>query len=142
MTGSADGDGAHVSDEAQVYAGNADQDGDSHRGWLLGHFMGDDDAGVRRSTDVEVKWGVHPAGHTRAGWTTGETRTTLVLLVDGRFRLDLATGGSHVLAVRGDYVVWGPGIEHSWQAEERSTVLTIRWPSVPDGLDVPDPDGA
>jgi hypothetical protein len=111
--GRTDGSGAQVSGE--VYAGNADNDGDPHRGWLLGHFMGED-AGVRRTADVEVKWGVHPAGHRRAGWTVGETRTTLVLLIEGRFRIDLTTG-SHVLAARGDYLAWGPGIEHSWQAE-------------------------
>jgi hypothetical protein len=113
-----------------VFVGNADADGPAHRGWLLGHFMGEDDP-VLRTAGVEVKWSVHPGGHTRAGWTTGETRTTMALLVEGRFRLDLATG-SHVLAKRGDYVVWGPGIEHSWQAEEESTVLTIRWPSIAD----------
>lgn len=113
-----------------VHVGNADLDSPANRGWLLGHFMSEDTP-VLRTTDVEVKWGVHPAGHARAGWTTGETRTTMAFLVEGRFRLDLV-GGSHVLGRRGDYVVWGPGIEHSWQAEEDSTVLTIRWPSDPD----------
>jgi hypothetical protein len=27
--------------------------------------------------------------------------------------------------------MWGPGVDHSWYAEEASTVLTVRWPSVP-----------
>jgi hypothetical protein len=46
-------------------------------------------AGVRPTGDVEVKWGVHAPGETRAGWTVGDQRTTMVLLVDGTFRVDL-----------------------------------------------------
>src|SRR2546427_161524 len=30
----------------------------------------------------------------------------------------------------GDYVVWGPGIDHIWQAEADSVVITVRWPSL------------
>jgi quercetin dioxygenase-like cupin family protein len=54
----------------------------------------------------------------------------MLLMVSGRFRLDLTTG-SVTLQLQGDYVVWGPGIDHSWQAEEDSVVVTVRWPSGP-----------
>jgi quercetin dioxygenase-like cupin family protein len=54
----------------------------------------------------------------------------MLLLVTGRFRLDL-DGGSVTLARQGDYVIWGPGIDHAWHAEEQSVVLTVRWPSIP-----------
>jgi quercetin dioxygenase-like cupin family protein len=54
----------------------------------------------------------------------------MILLVEGQFRLDL-TVGSITLQRQGDYVVWGPGIDHSWHAEQDSTVITIRWPSTP-----------
>ncbi|MBB5872810.1 hypothetical protein F4553_006244 [Allocatelliglobosispora scoriae] len=111
----------------EVYAGNAGPDAAGNRGWLLGHFM---PPGVRQSDDLEVKWGVHPAGESRAGWTAGDTRSTMVLLIEGRFHLELTTGG-HLLAERGDYVVWGPGIDHSWRAETDSVLLTVRWPSIP-----------
>lgn len=111
------------------YTGNAATDGDAYRGWLLGHFISADE-GPRKTNALEVKWGVHPAGQQRPEWTTGEERSTLLLLVHGRFRLDL-TVGSTTLEREGDYVVWGPGIDHSWQAEEDSVVVTIRWPSVP-----------
>ncbi|HEY6812407.1 MAG TPA: hypothetical protein VI074_06915 [Propionibacteriaceae bacterium] len=43
------------------YVGNAHSDVQDHRGWLIGHFLGDSD-GIRSSRDVEVKWGIHPAG--------------------------------------------------------------------------------
>ena len=111
------------------YFGNASDDGDKNRGWLLGHFI-DPAEGVRSTTDLEVKWGVHPSGQQRPEWTADDKRTTLLLLVSGRFRLDL-TVDSFTLARQGDYVMWGPGIDHSWQAEEASVVITIRWPSLP-----------
>jgi hypothetical protein len=41
------------------HAGNANADGQPTRGWLLGHFLGED-GGIRASDTVEVKWGVHP----------------------------------------------------------------------------------
>ena len=42
------------------HVGNANIDGESTRGWLLGHFIGEGDD-PRATTAVEVKWGVHPA---------------------------------------------------------------------------------
>ncbi|MFC7650261.1 signal peptidase I [Streptosporangium lutulentum] len=117
-----------------VYVGSADVDAAGDRGWLLGHFVPGD---ARHSEDVEIKWGVHPRGDERAQWVVGEKRTALLLLISGRFRVELP-GRSVLLAERGDYVVWGHGVDHSWYAEEESVVLTVRWPSVP-GYAVPDP---
>jgi len=98
-----------------------------NRGWLLGHFMPPDD--LRNSAAVEIKWGVHPPGDERAEWVTGETRTALILLVSGRFRLDFPHR-SVMLGEQGDYVVF-EGIDHSWYAEEESVIVGIRWPSIP-----------
>lgn len=111
-----------------VYVGNAGPDAAGDRGWLLGHFKPVDD--VRHSTDVEIKWGVHPPGDERAEWVTGERRTALLMLISGRFRVELP-GRSVLLSKQGDYVVWGRGVDHSWYAEQESVVLTVRWPSVP-----------
>jgi hypothetical protein len=118
------------------YLGTAAQDAPAERGWLLGHFRPDGDA--RHSRDVEVKWGVHAAGDRRARWVTGESRKALLMLISGRFRVELP-GRDVLLARQGDYVVFH-GIDHCWQAEEDSVVLTVRWPSVP-GYAVP-ADGA
>lgn len=116
-----------------VYVGKAAVDAAGDRGWLLGHFKPFGD--VRHSEDVEIKWGVHPQGDRRARWVAGEKRTALLVLISGRFRVELP-GRSVLLAEQGDYVVWGPGVDHSWYAEEESVVLTVRWPSVP-GYAVP-----
>ena len=107
--------------------GNAAEDTKSTRGWLLGHFI-DPSEGPRSTKDLEVKWGVHPAGDQRPEWTADDQRTTLLLLVEGEFRIDL-TEGSKVLSEQGDYAVWGPGIDHSWEALSDSIVITVRWPS-------------
>jgi hypothetical protein len=47
------------------YQGNAAADGDQYRGWLLGHFIDPAAHGIRHTGDLEVKWGIHPAGQTR-----------------------------------------------------------------------------
>src|SRR6185437_4415777 len=60
-----------------VYVGSAAADAPVNRGWLLGHFMPSGD--VRHSSEVEIKWGVHPLGDQRAAWVTGETRTALIV---------------------------------------------------------------
>ena len=120
-----------------VYVGHAGTDAPVNRGWLLGHFMPDGD--IRRSTDVEIKWGVHPRGDRRAQWVTGETRTAMIVLVSGRFRIDLP-GRSVLLERQGDYVVFD-GVDHSWYAEEESVILGVRWPSVP-GYAVPEDAGS
>ncbi|SDZ45518.1 hypothetical protein SAMN05444365_11828 [Micromonospora pattaloongensis] len=116
-----------------VYVGNAGVDAPLERGWLLGHFM--PPASARHSTEVEIKWGVHPPGDRRAQWTSGERRTALLVLISGRFRVELPDR-TVLLTEQGDYVIWGPGVDHSWYAEQQSVVLTVRWPSVP-GYAVP-----
>ncbi|MGW2448577.1 signal peptidase I [Streptomyces sp. NPDC001494] len=111
-----------------VYVGNAGEDAALDRGWLLGHFK--DVGDPRHSEAVEIKWGVHPRADARAQRVRGEERTALLVLVSGRFRVELP-GRSVLLEKQGDYVVWGRGVDHSWFAEEESVVLTVRWPSVP-----------
>ena len=118
-----------------VYVGKADLDAPDEQGWLLGHFRPAGDP--RHSADVEIKWGRHPKGDRRARWVTGEHRTALLLLISGRFHVELPDR-TVVLTEPGDYVVWGRGVDHSWLAEEESVVLTVRWPSVP-GYRVPPP---
>jgi hypothetical protein len=122
MTGSMAG-----SQAGRVYTGSASADAAGNRGWLLGHFMPAGD--VRNSTDVEVKWGMHPLGDQRPQWVTAETRTALIILVSGRFRIEFPHR-TVLLAEQGDYVVF-EGVSHSWYADEESVIVAIRWPSIP-----------
>jgi len=97
----------------------------------VGRFIEADDA--RATAEVEVKWGLHPAGDARNQWVTEEGATTLVILISGRFHIQLSNDPADevVLSRQGDYATWGPGVDHHWKAEEDSVVLTVRWPSLP-----------
>ena len=75
-----------------------------------------------------VKWATHRAGEQRHEWTADDQRTTFVVLIQGEFRVDL-TEGSKVLSTQGDYVLWGPGIDHSYEALTDAVVMVVRWPS-------------
>jgi quercetin dioxygenase-like cupin family protein len=129
MNSSGSGRGRPSADPAHWYVGSALRDGTATNGWLMGHFL-PPDAGLRSTVELEIKWFRHPAGDRRAQVVRSEVRTTCVLLIEGRFHLDLSVADV-LLEHPGDYACWGPGIDHSWRAEAESTVVTIRWPSLP-----------
>ena len=111
------------------YAGNADDDGAEDGGWFFGRFM----AGrvpALTSDDVEVKWARLAPGSRDDRWSGPEPQTSLVVLVAGSQRLVFREGEVH-LRRPGDYVVWFPGDEHTWQSSEteETTTITVRWPS-------------
>jgi mannose-6-phosphate isomerase-like protein (cupin superfamily) len=115
------------------YTGNADSDAGENRSWLVGHFKDPDD--IRYDEDVEVKVSRHVAGDERPVWSTSEVRRTFFMLMSGRWRLDLEVEGTDqpetiLLEKPGDYAMWGPGVSHTYRAEEDSVVITVRWPSL------------
>jgi hypothetical protein len=109
--------------------GNAAEASKDTRGWFLGHFMPGADNPMR-TQDLELKWFVHYKGETRHEWSPPSSVSTLNILIRGHFVLrfpDLEVP----LKQEGDYVLFGPGVAHSFRCEEESLVLTIRWPSNP-----------
>ena len=115
--------------------GNAEEDGNANAssGWFVGHFL-PNECGLRRTLDVEVKWGVHVQGEEKRSTRTNLNSTTLTLLVSGCFVVRFPKLGTEVTLRRpGDYVLFAPGIEHKWVARTTSTVVTIRWPSAHHG---------
>ncbi len=109
-------------------AGNANDDVADTRGWLVGYFI-DPSHGLRATEHLEVKWAYHSTGDRRPEWTADDQRTTLVVLIFGEFRVNLMEG-SKTMERRGDYMIWGPGNDHSWEALSDSLVVTVRWPSI------------
>ena len=77
-----------------------------------------------------------PGGDERAQWVAEDHRTAAILLISGRFRIEMPDR-TVLLARQGDYVVFH-ATAHTWRAEEESLVVTVRWPSVP-GYAVPPP---
>lgn len=121
--------------QPKVVFGNAHVEGASRWGWFLGHFVTPPDD-PRSSSILEVKWSDHKAGDGRPEWAMNIEATTLSILIRGRFCLQFPEQ-EFLLSREGDYVLWSPGVSHCWSAEFDSTVLTIRWPSMPrDSIEV------
>jgi hypothetical protein len=106
-----------------IYCGNAETDGKDRRGWIVGSFIPE---GIRSQENVEIKYALHSSGESRDDWVTGETRTTVCILLSGKFRINFHDKTTELIKP-GDYVMWGAGIDHKWEAIEDSTVLTVRW---------------
>lgn len=109
--------------------GNAAAVSRNTRGWFLGHFIAGEDNPLRNA-DLEVKWFTHAKGETRPEWSPPSGVRTLNILIRGRFVL-LFPDHEVLLEKEGDFVLFGPGIAHSFRSEEESLVLTVRWPSIP-----------
>jgi hypothetical protein len=109
--------------------GNAEQAARETRGWFLGHFAPGEDNPLC-SQDVELKWFTHRQGEVRSEWAPGSRARTLNLLIRGRFVL-VFPDQEVALEREGDFVLFGPGVAHSYRAVEESLILTVRWPSLP-----------
>lgn len=113
--------------DTTIQTGNAQLDSTESRGWLIGNFL-PKNSGLRYSEAVELKWGTHRAGEARTDWVTGETRTTVGVLVSGEFEMEFRDR-TVALSKPGDYVMWGPGVDHKWCATQDCVLLTVRWPA-------------
>lgn len=114
------------------YVGHAAADQIKSSGWFIGQFV-PGDLGLRRQTDVELKWGVHADGETRESPHATGVSTTICVLVKGALELTLAVEGrQHVVRLRqpGDYAIYGRNVVHGWRAIGETIVLTVRFPSV------------
>ena len=104
---------------------------DNCRGWFIGHFI-DSSHGPCSTRDIEIKWGVHKAGEARTDPGVSELATTLTLLISGSFIVRFLGNDTHnsvTLKECGAYVVYPPGVAHTWEALTDCVVLTVRWPS-------------
>ena len=117
------------SDTPTPVSGNASEASKDTRGWFVGHFMPGEENPLR-TTVLEVKWYTHAKGETRAEWAPGNSVKTLNILIRGHFVL-LFPDQEITLEKEGDFVLFGPGIPHSYRSVEESLILTVRWPSVP-----------
>lgn len=125
--------------------GRAAQDSEEFRHWLVGDIASWTSSrsnpvdlpsvGLRNTQQVEIKWGIHPAGEERpGGWVGPHGKCAISILLRGRFVIHFrdATRPEDrrdvTLSEPGDYVLWSEGHEHRWQAIEDSLVLTVRWP--------------
>ena len=115
------------SDVSAPFSGNVNEASKNTRGWFLGHFMPGEENPLR-TEELELKWYTHLKGETRSEWAPGNPVRTLNVLIRGRFVL-LFPDQEVPLEKEGDFVIFGPGVPHSYRCEEDSLVLTVRWPS-------------
>jgi hypothetical protein len=118
---------------ADFYLGNAIDDNVRGSGWFVGHFV-PSVMGHRHQSAVELKWGIHPRGQSRpSGPAANGVATTISILVRGTFRIVFTSAGKPktvTLEREGDYIVFGPEVQHDWEALEDCVVLSVRFPSV------------
>jgi hypothetical protein len=119
--------------------------------WIVGHFPSippdslrfmqqtDHGGGVPGdlATDIAVKWFLHRP-QDDAGWgaakPTSQGRTMSLLAGEGEFELTFSNQRTRFVLTLdhpGDFVVWGPGLEHSWRPLRPSPILTVRWRPLP-----------
>ena len=114
------------------YFGNAEADNVRGSGWFVGQFV-PAEFGPRRQTDVELKWGIHPDGDKRSSPWANRNATTISVLIEGSLKVTFHIEGTEqgvTLRTKGDYVVFGPDVVHSWEAVGDTIVLSVRFPSV------------
>jgi hypothetical protein len=116
-------------DKPSPVFGNASGASKDTRGWFLGHFMPGEENPLR-TAELEIKWYTHAKGETRDKWAPANSVKTLNILIRGHFVL-LFPDQNVALEKEGDFVLFGPGMPHSFHSVEESLVLTVRWPSVP-----------
>lgn len=111
----------------RISIGNAENFPTS-RGWFMGGFL-DPCHGALVTDDVEMKWGRHPAGEQRHELSVAAGTTSVAILISGRFeiRFPEQTPSVATLQRQGDFVLYEPGVAHTWQALEDSVILTVRW---------------
>jgi hypothetical protein len=128
-------------DVKRIQSGNASRDGELFRGWFVGDLkewaevkqlsLDVADLPLRNRTDIEVKWATHAKGESRGIWAPGSSNWTMSILLEGyfvfRFRDGQNVEDAVALLEKGDYVIWDGSLEHTWQARENCTVITIRW---------------
>ncbi len=120
-----------MSSRKPFYVGNAKAD-QVGGGWFVGQFV-PAELGLRRRTEVELKWGIHPDGEKRPEPWASQTGTTISVLIEGGLKVTFHIDGSQqevILRTKGDYVIFGPQVVHSWEAIGDTIVLSVRFPSV------------
>ena len=103
------------------------------RGWVMGYFM--PESSPYHNEDFELQWAELKKGtkreHTKPAHKTAKT---LSILGRGKHRITFTETGEEILLEKeGDYVYFDAATEHSWEALEDSLIISVRWPSEPDG---------
>jgi hypothetical protein len=126
-----------------ITKGNAVTDGQEFRCWFVGRIekwckenripFDRERFGLRKTDDIEIKWGIYKKGDVRSEWASSSHMTGMSILIRGdsifTFREIKNQGNSQEVRLRneGDYVIWQEDAEHTWKMLDDSVFLTLRW---------------
>ena len=129
--------------EMNITTGNAITDGKEFHYWFVGRIetwcrennipFDTERFGLRRSDDIEIKWGIYAKGESRSEWASSSDMTGISILIrgDSTFIFREIHGRDERKEVRlmkeGDFVIWREDVEHTWKMLEDSVFLTLRW---------------
>lgn len=103
------------------------------RGWFLGHFI--DSSSIFHSSNAEIKWGLHKKGEKYKNTKANIRAKSLAILISGKISISFPDENKiSTLEKSGDFVIWEAGIYHTAEFLEDTTLLTIRWPSIPNDV--------
>lgn len=113
-----------------IHKGNLNKENLTNtRGWFIGHFAQDKNL---CSDHFEIKWTTHPKGDIKPTTAKNKTAKTISILISGKFIVRYPQNNTNIILDQaGDYAYHAEGIYHTSEALEESTILTIRWPSIP-----------
>lgn len=120
----------------KILFGNLNKEKDGHperRGWFMGQFL--EHSSPLHSKDLEIKWGIHKAGEIHEKVRMNKNAKSQAILIDGQFKFTFPdTNQVYYLKNKGDFVFWDSSVYHSTESKKDSTILTIRWPSLPNDV--------
>lgn len=116
-----------------VVYGQAKEDRD-HKQWLVGPFM--PTGNPLNDPHTEVKFADHKKGEGRpeSQASASDTHHSMSILFRGKLTLHFWQNDQWVpvtLQEPGEYALWQRGALHWWQADEDTTLITIRWLAQP-----------
>ncbi|WP_221028920.1 hypothetical protein [Actomonas aquatica] len=133
----------------EIETGNLGEVPTSGTGWAVGFSPWTDTPGSLRHVPADtavrglcLKWKTHQAGDPQGINKPVSSGRTLSVLVsaESRFRIEFASDAAFtqdvsavVLKRAGDFVAWGAGVHHRWEAQTGCTMMTLRWEPDADG---------
>ena len=130
---------------SDITTGNTKKDGSEFRFWFVGQIetwcrekgvtFDAEKFGLRNTGDIEIKWGIYNKGDFRTHWVPCSDKTAMSILIRGAFTFIFRETDNHSnsrvvsLMKEGDYVIWREDVEHSWNMDKDSEILTLRWQS-------------
>lgn len=128
---------------SEITTGNAVTDGRDFNFWFVGQIdqwcrnrnipFDSERFGLRRSDAIEIKWGIYTKGEERTEWAPCTDMTAMSILIRGKFSFLFRDPHDHsrqkkvLLQDQGDYTLWHESVEHTWNMEQDSVILTLRW---------------